>query len=288
MLRMASFVLTSFVLTSVVWGVWATMPAVAETSVNYSSEGNMFDLDANWWEHEDSQGSPRGGSQGRAGEKGRGAAEKPWWTFFESQADYDASMAAFPECSGDFGPAPDFCSWRMPDPTDPVGAAQAGPPPEDAVRALARRVALSMTLPSPEVSVGPDPNVNEWDMAVVGYPLWLWTETPGAMESSVTEFGVTISLSAVRERVVFAMGDGGSVSCRVMSPLRAGTKPGTPSPDCGYVYESASLPKGNYTVTATAQWAVSWSALGYSGTVPVEVSAARDLPVGELQAVVVG
>ncbi|MDN5571833.1 MAG: hypothetical protein L0G22_11390 [Propionibacteriaceae bacterium] len=63
---------------------------------------------------------------------------------------------------------------------------------------------------------------------------------------------------------------------------------GSNAPRDGYAYSWPSLPKGTYTITATSYWDVHWSALGYSGTVTVDTFAARELPVGELQAVIVG
>ncbi len=129
--------------------------------------------------------------------------------------------------------------------------------------------------------------MNEWNMAVVGHPLWLWVDSSRSVSSSVTEQGIRVSLSARLDRVVFDMGDGGSVSCSRFESYQRSVKPGTPSPSCGYVYQQASLPKGSYRVEATAYWVVSWSALGRSGVVDVPVSGGRDLPVGELQAVIV-
>lgn len=155
------------------------------------------------------------------------------------------------------------------------------------VGSVARRAALSLELPTVAPMVGPDPSVNEWNMAVVGHPLWLWVGSSRSVSSSVTEQGIKVSLSARLDRVVFDMGDGGSVSCSRFDAYRRGVKPGTPSPSCGYVYQRASLPKGTYRVEATAHWVVSWSALGQSGTVNVPVSGGRELPVGELQAVIV-
>lgn len=213
--------------------------------------------------------------------------EREGWT----RETWENFIRLIPECDGSLRGNPE-CQLTEPgvDPADPTAVAASEPvaPPAAVVRTLAREAALTMHLPSPEVRVGPDPSVNEWDMAVVGYPLWLWTETPATMEASTTQYGITISMSAVRDRVVFDMGDGDTVTCRGMSPLPGGTKAGTPSPNCGYAYPWPSLPEGTYTVTATSHWTVTWSALGYSGAVPVEVSASRELPVGELQAVIVG
>lgn len=63
--------------------------------------------------------------------------------------------------------------------------------------------------------------------------------------------------------------------------------PGDESPNCGHVYEVPSLPDGDYTITATAHWNVEWSALGFSGTLTGQSVATRDVPVGELQAVLI-
>lgn len=120
-------------------------------------------------------------------------------------------------------------------------------------------------------------------MAVVGYPLWVWAEGGDSVSRSVTEQGISIDITAVRDRVVFDFGDGTSRTCTSMTPLPRAFTPGAPSPDCGHVYTKASLPSGSYRVAATAYWTFRWSALGYSGTLPGRVSASREVPVGELQ-----
>lgn len=133
-------------------------------------------------------------------------------------------------------------------------------------------------------------------MAVVGHPLWLWTDGPTTLTSANSDYGLTVTLDAKLVRTTFSMGDGGSVTCTRMTPyVRGAVKPGTPSPTCGYTYEQAptsghltSLNKttGSYPVKATAHWSIDWSAAGYSGTLTTTMTDARDLPVGELQAVV--
>ncbi|MFV0452120.1 MAG: hypothetical protein ACK5LS_07735, partial [Propioniciclava sp.] len=156
--------------------------------------------------------------------------------------------------------------------------------------AVAREAVLTLAVPDPEIMVGPDPSVNKWNMAVVGFPLWVWTESDDTVSASVTEQGITIELTAVRDKIVFDFGDGTTTTCREMtaySRTRAGYELGDPSPTCGHMYEYPSLPDGDYTVTATASWTVQWSALGFSGTLTGESVATRDIPVGELQAILV-
>lgn len=155
------------------------------------------------------------------------------------------------------------------------------------VEAIAREVTASLQLPAANPHVGPDPSWNEWNMAVVGHPLWLWTEGPNSLSASNSDYGLTVTLQATHARTVFTMGDGSTVTCTSTKPYDRNTvKPGTPSPVCGHVYEMP--PKsGMYTVAATAYWSVAWTAGGYSGTLPTTMTASRQLPVGELQAIVV-
>ena len=46
--------------------------------------------------------------------------------------------------------------------------------------------------------------------------------------------------------------------------------------------------RGDYTITATAGWAVTWQALGQSGTLPLSTRATSAIPVREFQSLVVG
>ncbi len=168
------------------------------------------------------------------------------------------------------------------------GAPRPVRPPRAAVAAVARDVSVGLQLPSADPMIGPDPSVNEWKMAVVGFPVWVWTNGERDLSASNTAYGLTFTLHARQIDTVFDMGDGHRMVCARTAPYPVAVKPGTPSPVCGYAYQKASLPRGVYTVTATTRWEVDWAAGGYSGTLPVTRTASRQLPVGELQTVVVG
>lgn len=170
------------------------------------------------------------------------------------------------------------------DPTNPRPARRA--PTRAEIEATVREVVLELQLPTHAPRIGPDPSANEWNMAVVGHPLWLWTDAARTLSTSRDQYGMTFDLSARLERVDFAMGDGATVRCGTTTPYRAGVRPGTPSPTCGHVYATASLPRGSYTVRATSHWTVAWSGMGLAGTLPASFTASRAVPVGELQAVV--
>jgi hypothetical protein len=130
--------------------------------------------------------------------------------------------------------------------------------------------------------------VNKWNMAAVGYPLWLWGEGvthPDPVSDSVG--GLFVSLDAKVAKIEFRMGDGTTVTCQGTGE-RWGTwvDPGAKSPSCGHVYTKPSLPEGDYTVTATTTWSVAWNVTGQTGVIPFVQSASTTLPVGELQVLV--
>jgi len=156
------------------------------------------------------------------------------------------------------------------------------------VEALARQVIVRLRLPDPTPRIGPDPEDNEWRMAAVGFPLWLWTDGPRTVRAVETAYGVRFTLRADWVSTTFAMGDGRSRTCTATRPYPASAKPGSASPSCGYTYQRASLPDGSYRVTATTRWRISWSALGLSGTLPGTHAGSRTLRVGEVHSLVVG
>jgi len=159
------------------------------------------------------------------------------------------------------------------------------PPPNPAV--LGAEAVSQLTLPGAAPLVGPDPSVNKWNMVAIGFPIWLWTEGQTQLRSSASVRGYTVSLVATRTLVQFSLGDGTTVSCSATAAYAQGAvKPGTPSPNCGHVYQLRP-DSGHYRVAALATWNVTWSVLGQSGTIPVTKGASRQLRVGELQAVVV-
>ena len=148
-----------------------------------------------------------------------------------------------------------------------------------------RQLNVSLYLPDPVLKLGPDPAANEWDMAVVGHPLWLTTDSPDTVTASATHDGLTFTFVARRAGTTFAMGDGHTVTCTTMTPYPAGVEPGTPSPTCGYTYQTPSLPRADYTVTVTSHWTVHWSVLNFTGQLPATTQGTATVPVGELQSV---
>jgi len=144
---------------------------------------------------------------------------------------------------------------------------------------------LRLTPPTP--IVGPSPNLNEWKMAAVGYPLWLSVggdPTPPAVADAVAD--VHVRLEAHVSKVVFSMGDRHAVTCTNVTTRWSESVRGKNSPVCGYRYQKPSLPKRSYTVTATTHWSVAWSTSRDRGVIPFIQSSSSQLPVGELQVIV--
>lgn len=151
------------------------------------------------------------------------------------------------------------------------------------VAAVSREAALSLKVPSPELTLGPDPAENKWNMIPVNFPLWFQSSTPATMTRTITTEGITISLTAVRDHVTVTTGDGTTLTCRAL-PQRPDYTTDLPrSPGCGHTYRS----NNHYTITATSTWTVSWSAVGQTGTVTTTSASSRTLDVGELSAVLV-
>lgn len=190
-----------------------------------------------------------------------------------------------PTCNQPAAPtntAPQLATGQQPAAAPPVPVIT---PEEAAYMALAQ-----LQLPTVAPGIGPDPAKNEWKMAAVGFPLWLWADGDtqvGPVTRNVAN--LSVSLDAKISKMVFQMGDGEKVTCAgAGTPYGYWVKPGTKSPSCGYTYQKPSLPRGKYTVSAVAYWSVNWEVNGATGVITVPRPSSVQLPVGELQAVVVG
>lgn len=211
---------------------------------------------------------PNGGQQGQStGSGGSSATMKD-----------DTSMTIYEMCM--------LLAKRGGTSTADCGTPTTPPPPPSA--AQIRQVAsTTLQLPIPTPVIEPAPSRNQWDMVAVGYPLWLHLEGPTTMTASAAITGYSIQITATRGRTVFNMGDGNQVACTRTTPWDL-NHVGQESPTCGYTYLKRSLPDGNYQVTATTTWTITWTGAGQTGTFTMTRQGATSLPVGELQAVVVG
>ena len=158
-------------------------------------------------------------------------------------------------------------------------------PPDPAE--LARRALAKVTLKGAQIGMAP----KQGGAGLVSLPVWMWTtvtpNTWGPISASESEAGLTVTITAKAESIVWDMGDGHSVTCASPgTPFKAGNG-GQQSPTCGYVYGSSSRDRsgGKYTVTATTDWRVDWSGGGSTGVIDQTRTAGTTVQIDELQVV---
>lgn len=146
------------------------------------------------------------------------------------------------------------------------------------------------------IDIGMAPEVNPaWGhrRGYVGVPVWLWVNNPqpltwGPYSETATIGGQTITATAQVTGVRWDMGDGHEVVCgSTGTPYSVGYGLND-SPTCGYRFDhtTKNQPNNRYTVTATSQWAVTWTAgTGATGTINLTTTSATDLEVNEIQSV---
>lgn len=140
------------------------------------------------------------------------------------------------------------------------------------------------------ITIGMVPEDFPGSMGIVGLPMWLWVADPseqtyGPMTRSASLGDVTVTATAKVKKVLWEMGDGNAVTCWTAGTPFTDGHGGEESPDCGYTYSK----QGTYTIRATSYWSVDWtSTSGPSGSIPVQFTQSRIVPVGELQVVRTG
>jgi hypothetical protein len=159
-----------------------------------------------------------------------------------------------------------------------------GPRPPPAV--LAQRAVALLNLGAPDIHLSPPTGSKQ----VVGFPTWMWTpvtrETWQSHSATASVVGESVTATATAESIAWSMGDGSSVTCN---------GPGTPyssqydaheqSPTCGYVYNRPSPSNGDFVVTATTTWRVTWVGGGARGAMTLRRSSTVPVRVVEAEAV---
>ena len=173
----------------------------------------------------------------------------------------------FPECSGP----------GAVDPMPPVWVTNAQP---GAVTVAVDPVVVGeqavqqLGLGSPSIEMAPPSGSPQ----LVGVATWLWID-PGAWQdktASASAGTVTATATAAPSKVVWDMGNGGSVTCDGPGTPYSASDPNAAT-DCSYTWPQA----GSYTVTATVYWSVSWTAVGAAGggNLGLQAGPAAEIPV---------
>ncbi|MGH9223265.1 MAG: hypothetical protein ACRD2W_05675 [Acidimicrobiales bacterium] len=141
-----------------------------------------------------------------------------------------------------------------------------GSGPSVNLSALAREALQRTPLPAPAIRMSPQPPVPQ----LVGLPTYLWIDPTawGPRTASASSGGVTSTVTAVPERVVWDMGQGDIVECSGPGRPHAPGMVGTGACTFTYSFSSArstSSPTKAFTVTATVHWHATWTASGAAG-----------------------
>jgi hypothetical protein len=164
--------------------------------------------------------------------------------------------------------------------TSPAGPAA---PPDP--RVLALRAIATMRLRA--IGIGIVPEARAGSVGIVGLPTWMWVVNPGQhtwgpITRTASSAGFSVTAAAKVQRVVWAMGDGNTVTCSQRGTPYADSFGKSSSPDCGHTYTR----QGTYTVRATSYWLVSWAGIGQSGTIPLDFTRTAMITMGEAQVLI--
>jgi hypothetical protein len=155
---------------------------------------------------------------------------------------------------------------------------------------MAERAERYLPLPAPSVSTSPPPD----RLLVVGLATWLWVDpsTWRPLSSTASVAGVSVTVTAVPERVTWQMGDGTTLVCRGPGrPYNPALSDEQQSTDCSHIYRhtSAGEPDQTFEIIATTEWHVTWTVSGAAGGGDLGVVRRTSPPlpvrVGEVQAV---
>ncbi|WP_369383260.1 ATP/GTP-binding protein [Streptomyces sp. cg36] len=125
----------------------------------------------------------------------------------------------------------------------------------------------------------------------VGVPMWMWVNqsatTYGPNTASATAGGVTVTATAKVSRIVWAMGDGSSVTCNGPGTPYTSSQDMAQSPTCGHLYAktSARAQSGRFPVTATSTWTIDWQGGGQADQLLEVRQTTVQVAVGEVQVV---
>jgi hypothetical protein len=137
--------------------------------------------------------------------------------------------------------------------------------------ALALQAEQSMTLPTPSLHLDPAGS------SVVGLATWLWIDPALWHDDMVTAAAGDVSATAVARPVgvTWSTGDGAQFACGGPGvPYAPAVPAGSQFTYCSHSYARSSLGQptpdgdpddGRYPVSATVEWAVSWTAAGATG-----------------------
>lgn len=143
----------------------------------------------------------------------------------------------------------------------------------------ARRAIAQLQLTPITITMAPEPDLENPNVLITA-PTYFWAEggppAVGPLTTTVSQDGISITLSATLDSVDFDTGDGATVTC---SAEDVSTPPATMSfdddPACGHAWARS----GTYSVSATSRWSISWQGPSQSGTLEHTLTSASPVAV---------
>lgn len=163
------------------------------------------------------------------------------------------------------------------------------PPPDPEV--LARRAVASLALKP--ISMGSGPATLEQDptsLGAVGMPNWLWADETapnqtGPISASASERGFTVTVQARLNDIEWNLGDGSaSITCGLGQRFDPRTMDISTPVVCGR--QNGYQKQGEYTISATSHWVITWSGIGESGVIEMDRETSGTVRIGEIQTVI--
>ena len=232
------------------------------------------------------------------------------WTYFEQEA-YFARLMGMTLTEDTFEPmgdrkADDLWSYlECPNSDEALAASpilqgtgifgvwpQGDEPPQIVQDLIVARSLASLQIPHPSGQGAPMGTVDI--PLITQLPTWLWIDETTWQPHSVTPpplFGITATATATPINVTFT-GDNEFVDCgpNLGPPYNFNLKENQQHSDCTLTYRHSSN-VGNYTLTNTITWQITWACNQYCGTGTIgnrAITTYRDVTVAELQAILVG
>jgi hypothetical protein len=145
----------------------------------------------------------------------------------------------------------------------PLGASPAAAAaPKVSGADVARQAFASFKLAAPVPKMAPPGEL------VVQFPTWLWVQGWQAQSATASVPGLSATVTAAPTKIVWTMGDGGSVTCLGPgTPYDAAVPADQQSTDCSYTYHesSAQQPGQAYRGSVTISYGASWTATDGTG-----------------------
>ncbi|GAB3599700.1 ATP/GTP-binding protein [Kineococcus gypseus] len=171
-------------------------------------------------------------------------------------------------------------------PADAAPGAAPAPVIIDPAQVAALAVAR-LQIQAPDVQLVPKPEPGGFGF--IGLPVWLWTPQAQWQPISATASiaGVTVTATAQLSTIDFDMGDGAVVRCESPGLPYQASFGDRDSPTCGHRYSktSAHEPNQEYTITATANYDVTWAGAA-TGSTTLDATSNTALAMGERQILV--